>query len=302
MDDLSVSIGSGIDRRPRDDDRDRPQRAEVAVLMACHNRRDGTVACLRALREAADCADIHFCLYLFDDGSTDGTAQAVLDVVPDAIVINGDGTQYWNRSMHALMERAMRADHAMYLWLNDDTVFEPTGLSEMLDTLASGPRGETLVVGAIRDPKTGARSYGGNRRVNPRWRPFFGRAVEPKGRPEAVDMMNGNAVLLTDAVVRCIGNLDPAFEHAMGDTDYALRAVTAGLTVLQTGTYVGQCSNNPNAMTMHDRTASVSVRLRHALSRKGLPPKSWLTLCRKHAGRLWPLHFVWGYAKLLVKK
>ena len=129
-----------------------------------------------------------------------------------------------------------------------------------------------------------------------------GRAVEPKGRPEAVDMMNGNAVLLTDAVVRCIGNLDPAFEHAMGDTDYALRAVTAGLTVLQTGTYVGQCSNNPNAMTMHDRNASVSVRLRHALSRKGLPPKSWLTLCRKHAGRLWPLHFVWGYAKLLVKK
>lgn len=302
MDGLSTAVASAAAQRPATGACKDPQHAELAVLMACHNRRDSTVACLRALLEASNQARLRFCLYLFDDGSTDGTAQAVRDVMPDAQVLAGDGTWFWNRSMHALMERAMREGHAMYLWLNDDTMLEPAGLTVMLVALAAGPRGSTLVVGAIRDPRSGVRAYGGNRRVDPRWRPFLGRVVEPSGKPEVVDMMNGNAVLLTDAVARRVGNLDPVFEHAMGDTDYALRAVAAGVTLLQTGRYVGHCSRNSTVGTMHDRTASIAVRLRHAISRKGLPPRSWLALCRKHAGRLWPLHFVWGYAKFVVKK
>ena len=38
------------------------------------------------------------------------------------------------------------------------------------------------------------------------------------------------------------GNIDPVFEHAMGDTDYALRAGAAGVPVYVASGYVGLCS------------------------------------------------------------
>jgi hypothetical protein len=36
------------------------------------------------------------------------------------------------------------------------------------------------------------------------------------------------------------------------------------------------------------------------LGRKGLPVRSWLRFTRKHGGVLWPMYFVWPYAKLLL--
>jgi GT2 family glycosyltransferase len=157
-----------------------------------------------------------------------------------------------------------------------------------------------IVVGAVRDPATGGVSYGGSRRVDPRWRPFLARTVAPDGRPSEVDIINGNVVLVPNEVARRLGNLDPVFEHAMGDTDYALRARRAGIPILQTGRFVGDCARNATRGTLRDRRAPLRQRLASAFSRKGLPLRSWWTLCRRHGGALWPLHFAWGYTKVLL--
>lgn len=274
--------------------------APLAVVMACHNRRDKTLACLGALRAAGATAGIAHALYLFDDGSRDGTAEAVQAADPGATVLRGDGSFFWNRGMHAAFARAMQQDHAAYLWLNDDTLLETSSLTTLHDTLRSAAAGRAIAVGAVRDPASGRLSYGGSRRVDPRWRPFLARTIEPDGRPAAVDMINGNVVLIPQAVARVLGNLDPRFEHAMGDTDYALRARRAGITILQTGIFVGSCARNPTRGTLRDRSAPLRRRLADAFSRKGLPLRSWLTLCRRHGGALWPLHFAWGYTKVIL--
>ena len=92
----------------------------IAAVMAVHNRRDLTLACLDSLRAqqlAGDTLDV----FVLDDASTDGTAAAVLERHPDVRLLRGNGQLYWNGGMRRAFGEAMAADYDYYLWMNDDT-------------------------------------------------------------------------------------------------------------------------------------------------------------------------------------
>lgn len=273
---------------------------KIAVLLACHNRKISTLECLKRLSVAAAHADLEYQIYLFDDGSTDGTVEAVLREHPESLVERGDGNQFWNRSMHAVFDTARKGDHPFYLWLNDDTMLAPEALRLMLDAQSGAPR--RIVVGAVCDTPGGAITYGGMRRVNPLWRPFLYRLVPPTGQPEPVDVMNGNVVLIPRDVATLLGNIEYTFEHGMGDIDYALRATRSGCQLLQTAEFVGTCSRNSVGGTHRDRNLPVRQRIRYAFSKKGLPLMSWSLMCWRHGGMLFPIHFVWGYLRIILMK
>ena len=274
---------------------------QIAVLMACHNRCAKTLECLNRLKSAADRAVLRYRLYLFDDGSTDGTADAVREQEPEAVILTGDGTLFWNRSMNRVFEAAMRAGFPAYLWLNDDTMLEPDSVIQLLEAYKSAEE-DVIVVGAVRDPDSGQLTYGGGRRPHPYLRPFLCSRVELNDTPQEVDIMNGNVVFVPDAIARALGNLDPVFEHGMGDTDYSLRARRQGVRILQTAGCVGLCSHNPQQGTYKDQALCLSSRLRQVLSRKGLPWRSWFTICWRHGGVLWPVHFIWAYTKVILNR
>ena len=273
---------------------------KIAVLMACYNRRAKTVECLEHLAITARRAGVDCQLFLFDDGSTDGTAEAVQALLPDAVILRGDGSYFWNRSMNRAFDAAMQVGFPAYMWLNDDTMLQPDAFSLLLSARAFAAPDEVVVVGAVSDPDGGHTTYGGLRDVEPRFRPFLARLLDPGGSPQDVDVMNGNVVLIPDGVARKLGNLDPVFEHGMGDTDYSKRARKQGIRVLLTAGYVGACSRNPLKGTHRDKTLSLRQRVQQIFSRKGLPWRSWLTMCWRHGGVLWPIHFFWGYAKVLL--
>src|SRR3972149_8164513 len=69
----------------------------VAVLMACHNRREHTLACLRALRGAEIEARQSCDVYLLDDGGSDGTAEAVANEFPHVHLLRGGGRRVRGR-------------------------------------------------------------------------------------------------------------------------------------------------------------------------------------------------------------
>lgn len=273
---------------------------KLAVLMACYNRRAKTIECLQHLAIAARQAGVEYHLFLFDDGSTDGTADAVQSLEPGAVILRGDGCFFWNRSMNRAFDAALQVGFPAYLWLNDDTVLRPDTFSLILSAKDSVAPDEVIVVGAISDPEGGHTTYGGLRDVEPRFRPFLARLLDPVGFPQDVDVMNGNVVLIPDRVARKLGNLDPVFEHGMGDTDYSKRARKMGIRVLLTAGYVGSCSRNPLKGTHRDKALPLLQRFQQIFSRKGLPWRSWLTMCWRHGGRLWPVHFLWGYAKVIL--
>lgn len=268
--------------------------------MACYNRRAKTVECLEHLAITAKRAGVNYHLFLFDDCSNDGTAEAVGSLEPDAVIIHGDGNFFWNRSMNRAFDAALQVRFPAYLWLNDDTMLQPDAISLLLSALGSTAPDEAIVVGAISDPEGGYTTYGGLRDVEPRFRPFLAKLLDPIDRPQEVDVMNGNVVLIPDSVARKLGNLDPVFEHGMGDTDYSKRARKLGIRVLLTAGYAGACSRNPLKGTHRDMALPFLQRVRQIFSRKGLPWRSWLSMCWRHGGILWPVHFLWGYARVIL--
>ena len=83
----------------------------VAVIMACHNRRDTSVRCLRALAAQQE-AGVSISLFVTDDGSTDGTVQAIQALWPGATILAGDGSLYWAAAMALAERQAVRQRYA----------------------------------------------------------------------------------------------------------------------------------------------------------------------------------------------
>ena len=71
----------------------------IGVAIACYNRRETTLACLKALYHSADIAGVNLFVSLVDDGSTDGTLHAVMSSHPKVKVIKGDGDLFWAGAM-----------------------------------------------------------------------------------------------------------------------------------------------------------------------------------------------------------
>lgn len=269
----------------------------IAALLCCHNRRTQTLAALEALQASAAASALALELVVLDDGSSDGTAEAVIAAWPQAHLLRGDGSLFWCRGMHRALAHALTLPGiSHFLWLNDDTLLQRDALQRLLHQLAGQGDVPAIAVGATHD-SAGRCSYGGGRSLGGfralRYTRVGGGAVA-----ERCDVFNGNCVLLPRAVVERVGNLDPVFEHAMGDTDYALRAGRAGVAIWVVPGFVGRCETNPTAGSAADAALSGRQRFRALLSRKGLPWRSWLHFTRRHGGVLWPLRFVWPYLKV----
>lgn len=275
----------------------------VLAVLTCFNRKPLTLACLDRLKASADLAGVPLRAVLVDDASTDGTADAVRQRHEWVHIIEGPGNLYWNRGMHLGVAHAMQQPFDHLLWINDDTQLLPDALGRLLAESAAlqAQLGKpVLLVGATAD-ESGRVSYGGASARGGLKRFAYQRVWDAQ-RPLPCQVVNGNCVLVPRALAQQVGNLDPVFEHAMGDTDYALRAAKAGFAVYAASGIVGHCSNNSRTNTHFDQRLSLGERWRKMQGRKGLPWRSWLHFTRRHGGPLWPLYFAWPYAKLLLQR
>jgi GT2 family glycosyltransferase len=269
--------------------------ARVAAVLAAYNRRDLTLACLRSLR-TQQVPGVTLDAFALDDASSDGTAAAIAEEFPEVTLLHGNGKLYWNGGMRRAFAAAMAGDYDYYLWMNDDTELDDGALAVLLDTerqLRERGHEAVIVAGSTRHPDTGELTYGGVVRTH-RWRPMRSELVEPGDTPRPCDTMNGNATLIPRAVVRRVGNIDPAFVQQMGDFDYGLRAREAGCSVWIAPGTVATCASHPERRPGEQ---PLGEELRHLWSIKELTPRSWAVFCRRWAGRLWPLYWLSPYVR-----
>jgi GT2 family glycosyltransferase len=267
----------------------------IAVLITSHNRVATTIRCLEALLTNQD-PEFELEPFVVDDGSTDGTSATVSHRFPAVHLVQGSGFLYWSRGMNLAWKTALAENFDAYLWLNDDVVLSPNAVRTLVQTYKdfNHDRGsDCLVVGCLTDPDSGIYTYGvGIRDSN--WHPGRGRMLEPSPEnPVEAESFHGNVVLVPHSVVEKIGIIDSIFSHAMGDTDYSLRATKAGVKILAAPGFVGTCPFN----------TATPKNLREVMGRKFVPPKDWWIFTRRHSGTFsWPIAFVSPYVGSIIPR
>lgn len=271
--------------------------------MTCYNRRESTLACLKSVFGQKLFSDLSLFVYLVDDGSVDGTSNAVRSLYPEVRVLRGNGSLFWNGGMRFAFSEALKTGHDYYLWLNDDTTLIPDAFIKLIKThcsLADSGYANSIVVGSTRDPVTGMLSYGGL--VRKSWCYAFGfRWIEPGDQPRECVTMNGNCVLIPREVAKKVGNLDDNFTHGLGDYDYGLRARKMGCSVWVAPFYVGFCARNSIRGTWMDHELPLRQRLKKVKHPTGRVPRETMIFARRHGGLLWFLYWISLYRHLLIK-
>lgn len=273
------------------------------MLVTSHNRRERTLASLQSLIAQHDIGTLQLTVFLVDDGSKDGTGDAVAARFPQVRLISGDGSLYWGGGMRKAFGAAMEEGFDAYLWLNDDVRLFEDAISRIVACAEAAEfQGKTaIVVGSMCDPNTGLRTFGGYQVRKSGLHMYFDQVFPDSTQALPCDTMNGNFVFIPQSVARVLGNLEEAFRHNRGDVDYGLRARKAGFFVLVGPRYFGECiEDGRKDGTWRDRSQSFSKRWAHMMSPKGMPFGDWFLFTHRHFGWRWPFYAFSPCIKLLL--
>lgn len=255
----------------------------VAVLMTCHNRRETTLRCLESLacavrvireKEEAGRDRPRWRLFVVDDGSTDGTDEAIREYTEEVKglgegehwgeihLIRGDGTLYWAKGMALAWNEALRYEERVsssapafdfFLWLNDDTILRPDALLRLLRSSAQNR--DAVVAGSLIDESAGSKTCG----------------------VVAGGLFTGNFVLIPRSVYEKVGLICGRFHHAWADSDYARHCQKEGVEIVE---LEGVGTTREHDLRPSLKGVSIGGRIRLLFDPKG-----------------WCVHDLWLYRK-----
>jgi GT2 family glycosyltransferase len=268
----------------------------IAVLLTTFNRKEKTIACLKYLYEQVMRDDIRLDLFLTDDASPDGTAEAVKDLYPVANIFHGNGSLFWAGGMRNSWTQALAVDPDYYLLLNDDTFLYPDAVERLIQTSEEAllHSHAAVCIGTTKDADSGTISYGGRKLYSGRGPGSY--VVHSETGNLECDLGNANIMLVPRMVVKKIGILSPDYIHGIADYDYTLRAKKAGFKVLVSRGILGTCKRD-HGKNWKSSGTRLKERINYLYSPKGLAYKEYLFFIRKH----FPLYLPSAFFKLWLK-
>jgi GT2 family glycosyltransferase len=205
----------------------------VEIVAPVHNRRDITLQCLKSLtRLNTENLEIH--TIIVDDGSTDGTSEAIKKSFPEVEIVQGEGNLWFTEGTNVGVRAALKHNPDYVLTINDDAVFDADFLRYMVETAEKYPRsivGSLLLLWDVPHKLF---------QVAPRWDTWKGGLqfwdkqtiwTIPK-KTWKVDIIAGNCVLVPVEAIREEGLMDSKRYPNFGDAEYTPRFRKKGWQLL----------------------------------------------------------------------
>ena len=265
----------------------------IAIIIVNWNRREDTLSCLESL---ARMTYPEYRIILVDNGSTDGSAEAVRARFPQIQVIELPENRRFAGGNNVGLRDVLEKGDDFALLLNNDTAVEP----HFLDHLVAAAQRDVSI--ALIGPKilyydrSNVIWFAGGV-LKPTWgyvRHFGLRQVDD-GRfdqSREVSFLTGCCLLIRRQVLEKVGLLDESFYLYSEDADYCLRASRAGYKLVF----------EPAAKIYHKVSSSTGGPYN---------PRKWaqryrslFRLVRKHTSPItWPffaLNFLWELISLPI--
>jgi GT2 family glycosyltransferase len=202
---------------------------KVASVVLNYNGRDVT---LEALGSLTQLNYPNYDLIVVDNGSTDGSYEAIAEAFPDVIQVRTEQNLWASGGMNLGLVYALERDYDYLLLLNNDIETDPEMLTEMVKVCEADPsvgcvgpksyyfwdRDRIWSAGGIlRFKESGSKERGMGDIDNGQW-----------DRDEEVDYINGCAMLVPAKVMREVGLWDPVYRLALEDADWCMRMKRLG--------------------------------------------------------------------------
>jgi GT2 family glycosyltransferase len=208
----------------------------VYIIIPVHNRKAITLKCLQILKQNGDLAQ--YIVVVVDDGSTDGTSEAIRSLYPDVIILAGDGNLWWTGAIVKGMEYAYDKGAEYFIWLNDDCYPQKETIQKLIKTCQADNK---IVVGAQSlDPETFQPSYAG---IIVRQNQII--EVHTLKNLLECDGLSGNLVCLNRNLIKDINYPNfRAFPQYYGDVAYTHQAKNNNYKLLIQGDAIAFCKND----------------------------------------------------------
>jgi GT2 family glycosyltransferase len=259
----------------------------VYVVIPVHNRLGFTRKCLGALK-LSTWATID--ILVVDDGSTDGTREALLAEYPEVAVLPGDGQLWWTGAMATAIGtlKARFQPGEFVMSVNNDTQVEPSSVSRLIEVSRAHGRG---MVAAAARTEDGCYVAVGARLPFDRTLGSSLGLCQGEGTGELsvveADTVFGRATLIPVEAFDMVGNYRAKeFPQYWGDSDFSLRARRAGIRQVVTFSTIVRCAEDAHTTGLHyipQRIVSLGQAVRMLLSRRS-------NLCLLYAARFMWLH------------
>lgn len=196
-----------------------PAKEPVYIIIPVHNRKQTTLACLEHLQKCGELK--RYYVVVIDDGSTDGTAEAIHTIYPEVIVLPGNGDLWWTGAIAMGMQYAYDRGAEYFIWLNDDCLPDYDTLPKLIDYVKNNPNNIAAPTCYQQEDNLLVKKYNGAK-GHKGIAADYGEIIE-------VDSLSGWCVAISTAVVRKIGVPDAnKFPHYCGDDMYILKASRSG--------------------------------------------------------------------------
>ncbi len=220
-------------------------RPRLSVIIPTWNNKELLTACLDSLRAQTF---QQFEAIVVDDGSTDGTKQALARRHPWATVVDLSENKGFCVAANAGVRRASAP---LILLLNNDVTLEPSCLARLVE--AAGRSAAALFSPLILWRDESERVYGAGDRQRANGRPEsigHGRDRADFTPPQAIFGVSACAGLYRRKVFDKVGLFDERFVAYFEDSDLSFRARLAGFTAELV----------PDALAYHVGSASIATR------------------------------------------